>query len=181
LPALHLVTHGTGSFSGMVTGEIDIGGKAMVTTTPARQRLSQELNAHLQRPQLVLVTTLDSESKWPSNNLITWVTAIDEGRVRLAADSGGRILRNIQADDRVLLTVIAEGACHSIEGRARMLTELLEGPTLKLGCAEVQVEAVRDVTFVGGRVTTPPAYEVTYDPAMKEQLDRAVFEAMKKQ
>ena len=142
------------------------------------KQLSTELQAFLQGPQLVLVTTIDADTKWPSQNLITWVLAAGPDTIRLAADAKGRIMTNIKADDRVLLTVLAQGACHVIEGTGRVVSENLEGISLKLGCAEVAVTAVRDVTFWGGKITAEPQYDVTYDKALKEKLDSGVFAAM---
>ncbi len=151
----------------------------MGNNNEARTELSQELVSFLQAPQLVLVTTLDAERKWPTNNLITWVYAKDPTTVRLVADAKGRVLGNIRADERVLLTVMAHGACHTIEGTGRIIAEEIQGVSLKLGCAEVKVRAVRDVTFWGGKITAEPQYDVTYDKALKEKLDTGVFEAMK--
>lgn len=145
----------------------------------APTQLSQEQVSFLQGPQLVLVTSMDAETKWPTNNLITWVYAKDASAVRLVADSKGRVLNNIRADERVLLTVMAHGACHVIEGTAKVIREEIDGVTLKLGCAEVAVKAVRDVTFWGGKITAEPQYDVTYDKALKEKLDSGVFAAMK--
>jgi predicted pyridoxine 5'-phosphate oxidase superfamily flavin-nucleotide-binding protein len=145
----------------------------------APSHLSNELVAFLQGPQLVLVTTLDAETKWPTNNLITWVYAKDAETLRLAADAKGRVMGNIRADERVLLTVMAHGACHTVEGTARVISEEVQGVSLKLAVAEVKVRAVRDVTFWGGRITANPAYDVTYDKALKEKLDAGVFAALK--
>jgi predicted pyridoxine 5'-phosphate oxidase superfamily flavin-nucleotide-binding protein len=144
-----------------------------------RTTLSPELHAFLQGPQLVLVTTLDAESKWPTNNLITWVFAADDATLRLAADAKGRVMGNIRADERVLLTVMTAGACHTIEGTARVVAEELQGLSLKMACAQVQIRAVRDVTFWGGKITAEPQYEVTYDKALKEKLDSGVFAGMR--
>lgn len=141
--------------------------------------LPAKLEAFLQGPRLVLVTTLDSETKWPTNNLITWVLAYDQKQMRLAADAKGRILQNIRADDRVLLSVLAYGACYVAEGHGKVLADELPGVTLKLGCAGVEITAVRDVTFWGGRITAEPEYDVNYDHATKEKLDTAVFKAMR--
>lgn len=145
----------------------------------APSHLSQGLVEFLQGPQLVLVTTLDAETKWPTNNLITWVAARDTGTLRLAADAKGRVMGNIRADERVLVTVMAHGACHTIEGTARVVAEEIEGVTLKLAVAEVAVKAVRDVTFWGGKITANPLYDVTYDKGLKEKLDSGVFAALK--
>lgn len=150
-------------------------GQATQTVT----ELSPELTEYLQKPQLVLVTTLDADTKWPTNNLITWVLAVDGQRLRLAADAKGRILSNIRADERVLLTVMTGGACHTIEGTGKVVAEQIDGVSLKMGCAQVQVRAVRDVTFFGGQLVQEPAYTVTYDQALKEKLDRSIFSGMR--
>lgn len=145
----------------------------------APSQLSSELVEFLQGPQLVLVTTLDAETRWPTNNLITWVYARDGETLRLAADARGRVMGNIRADERVLLTVMAHGACHTVEGTGRVIAEEVDGVSLKLAVAEVKVRTVRDVTFWGGRITANPAYDVTYDRALKERLDSGVFAAMR--
>lgn len=142
-------------------------------------QLSPELVNFLQGPQLVLVTSMDAESKWPNNSLITWVYAKDPNTVLLAADAKGRIMRNLRADERVLLTITAEESCYVIEGTGQVVAEEVEGVSLKLAVAQVSVTAVRDVTFWGGKITTLPQYEVTYDQALKEKLDNGVFAAMR--
>lgn len=152
----------------------------MAHATAAPARIAPELMEYLRGPRLVLVTTLDADTKWPTNNLITWVLAVNETTLRLAADATGRILGNIAADERVLLTVIAHGACHTIEGTGRVLEGNVEGVSLKLGVAEVKVRAVRDVTFWGGTITAEPQYDVTYDRSTKEKLDTGVFADMRR-
>jgi len=151
----------------------------MANMNAAPAEMSAELVEYLQGPQLVLVTTIDANTKWPSNNLITWVYAVDQRTVRLAADAKGRILNNLRADDRVLLTFMVGEACFTVEGHGRQVAENLDGVSLKLGCAEVSLRAVRDVTFWGGRITSPAQYDVSYDQAVKEKLDSSVFAAMR--
>ncbi len=151
----------------------------MATANGAANQLSQELVQYLQGPRLVIVTTLDAETNWPTNNAITWVYAANDHTVRLAADAKGRVMANIRADERVLITILAHGACHTIEGTGAVVSENLEGVSIKLGCAEIKVKAVRDVTFWGGKITQEPEYDVTYDKALKEKLDSGVFAAMK--
>lgn len=152
----------------------------MPTGTEAASALSSDMVSHLQSPQPVLVTTLGASTEWPVNNLITWVLAKDPQTIRLVADAGGRVLENIRNDGRILLTVMADGACHSIEGEAAVVNEELEGLSLRLGMAEVKVRAIRDVMFHGGRLTAAPRYDVTYDLQTRERLDSQVFEAMRR-
>jgi predicted pyridoxine 5'-phosphate oxidase superfamily flavin-nucleotide-binding protein len=147
---------------------------AMTPTT-----LSPELQSYFQGPQLVLVTTMDAETKWPTNNLISWVYAKDQATIRLAADAQGRLLNNIRADERVLLSVFTNGACYTIEGVGKVIAENIDGVSIKLGVAEISVKAVRDVTFYGGKITAEPAFEVTYDRALKEKLNIGVFNGLR--
>jgi predicted pyridoxine 5'-phosphate oxidase superfamily flavin-nucleotide-binding protein len=163
----------------MVRTYIPEGESAVSNAAETRTTLSPELNAFLQGPQLVLVTTLDADTKWPTNNLITWVFAKDDATVRLATDAKGRVMGNIRADGRVLLTVMTAGACHTIEGTAKVIADELQGVSLKLACAEVEIKAIRDVTFWGGKITAEPQYDVTYDKALKEKLDTGVFAALR--
>lgn len=151
----------------------------MSDTNQSPAALSPELVAFLQQPRLVLVTTIDAETGWPTNNLITWTYAKDGETVLLAADARGRVMRNIRANERVLLTFMAEEACHAVEGSAQVVQEEVPGVSLKLSVAQVSVRAVRNITFWGGRITTLPEYDVTYDRALKEKLDGGVFAAMR--
>lgn len=44
--------------------------------------LSPELFEHLQGEQLVLLGTVDAETKAPSVNAISWVKSLSEGKIR---------------------------------------------------------------------------------------------------
>lgn len=141
--------------------------------------LPPELQQYLQRSNMVLVTTLDSETKGPTNNLITWVLAKDEKTLRLAADAKGRLMSNIRADGRVVLTVMTAGSVFSIQGTAQVTVENVEGVSLKLAIADVAIERVWDIMFWGGKLVTEPQSTVTYDAALKEKLDTGVFAALR--
>lgn len=151
----------------------------MADTNQAPTALSPELLAFLQAPTPVLVTTIDAETGWPSNNLITWVVATEPTRLRLATETRGRVMTNIRSDARILLTVMTHGACHTVEGTAKVIADDLAGVSLKLSCAEVAIQAVRDVTFWGGKLVAEPQFDVTYDKELKAKLDTGVFKAMK--
>jgi len=141
--------------------------------------MSKDLVGFLQEPRPVLITTLDAETNWPTNNLISWLIAKDESTIRLASDHDGRLIENVRADNRVLVTVMAGGACHAIEGEATVIKDKIEGLELALGCVEVQVRAVRDVMFYGGKLVAEPKFGVTYDPSLKESLDSSVLQSLR--
>jgi hypothetical protein len=145
---------------------------APLTTLPA------ELLATLQQPCAVLVTTLSAETKGPVNNLISWAYAKDETTVRIATDAKGILAQNVRADGRMLITLFAAEACWSIEGEGRIISEEMPGCQLKLACTELKVAAVRNITFWGGKITVAPAFDVTYDKALKEKLDGQVMTAL---
>lgn len=141
--------------------------------------LSAELFEYLQAPRPVLVTTLDADSKGPYNSLISWVLAIDADTIRLAADGKGHVMGNIRADGRTLLTLLTQGTAFAVEGQAVIRSEELPGVSLKLACAELKISAVREIMFWGGKLVAEPAFDVTYDKALKEKLDTGVLAGMK--
>ena len=47
--------------------------------------------------------------------------------------------------------------------------------TIKLRVVSVKVESVEDVIFYGGKVTTEPQYEKTYNKKLAEKLDNEVY------
>jgi len=141
--------------------------------------MSADLIGFLQQPRPVLITTLDAETSWPTNNLISWLVAADESTIRFASDHDGRLIENVRADHRVLVTVMAGDSCHAIEGEAKVLKDEMEGLELALGCIEVQVRGVRDVMFYGGKLVSEPKFDVTYDQSLKMTLDTSVFNALR--
>lgn len=140
--------------------------------------LPEELLKVLREPCAVLVTTIVPESGLPANNLISWAYAPSESAVRIATDSKGLVARNVRENGKMLVTIFAAGACWSIEGGARIISDELPGCQLKLACSELSIEAVRNITFWGGVITAAPQFDVTYDKALKEKLDGQVMTAL---
>lgn len=150
----------------------------MATKNDLLTTLPEALLKSLQEPSAVLVTTVGAESGLPMNNLISWAYAPSESVVRIATDTKGLVARNVRANGKMLLTLFADQACWSIEGTAEISSEELPGSQLKLACSELQVEAVRNITFWGGVITATPAFDVTYEKALKEKLDGQVLGAL---
>lgn len=150
----------------------------MAAETP--NQLSQELLLSLRKETLVLLSTVDAETGHPNVSAISWVYAMDEGKIRFAVDHRSRIVTNIRGNAGVVLTFMAQGSVHAVSGTANLIAENLEEVPLKLACLEVSVDAVRDVMFYGSRISVEPEYEKTYDKRAAEKLDNQVFTAMKK-
>lgn len=140
--------------------------------------LPEELLKALSQPCAVLVTTISTETGLPMNNLISWAYAPSESVVRIATENKGLVARNVRENGKMLVTIFAGNACWSIEGAARISCEELPGCQLKLACSELTIEAVRNITFWGGVITTLPQFDVTYEKALKEKLDGQVMGAL---
>lgn len=142
--------------------------------------LPEPLIAALQKEALALLSTIDHESGAPSMNAVSWLYAKDAETIRFAIDKRSRIVANLQANDLVNVTFIGAGSVHAIYGKARQLTEALDGVPFKLACYDIQITAVRDAMFYGSRISVAPEYEKTYDKRAADKLDAQVFDAMEK-
>jgi hypothetical protein len=83
---------------------------------------------------------------------------------------------NIRSNPTVVLGVIGAGSCYSVRGKASV-SELKE-LTMKLCVVTIEVEAVENVMFYGGKVITEPTYEKTYNKDLAIKLDTEVYELL---
>ncbi|MCI3919726.1 pyridoxamine 5'-phosphate oxidase family protein [Paenibacillus sp. TRM 82003] len=142
--------------------------------------LSQEMISQLQQEKLVLLSTIDADNGGPVTSAISWVYAPNESTVRFAVDGRSRIVANVRANERVNVTLFAEGSVHAVYGRAKVVKDPLEDVPFALVCVDIEIDAVRDAMFYGAKIAVEPAYEKTYDKRAAEKLDNQVFAAMKK-
>ena len=141
--------------------------------------LSEELVNYLQGERVVTLASIDAENGSPNILCISWLLAIDASTLRLAIDSRSKLLTNIEKDARVTVSVLGAGSAYAITGRARKYAEKLEGSTLNMSGVQIDVEAVRDVMFYGGKLTAEPAYDKTYDKALAEKYDNEIYAALR--
>ena len=87
---------------------------------------------------------------------------MSETGIRFAVDQRSRIVENIRHNTGVVLTIMANESVFSISGAGEILTDRMEGISLKLTVIEVKVQ-VRDVMFYGAKLAIEPTYEKTYD------------------
>ena len=74
--------------------------------------------------------------------------------------------------------MIGAGSCFSIKGKGKV-SEIIE-KTIKVRVVSVEIESVEDVMFYGGKVTTEPAYEKTYNQSLAEKLDHEIYSLLEK-
>ncbi|MDM5316878.1 pyridoxamine 5'-phosphate oxidase family protein [Fictibacillus sp. b24] len=140
--------------------------------------LSPELFEHLQGEQLVLLGTVDAETKAPSVNAISWVKSLSEGKIRFTVTNNSRIVTNIQDNPNVVLTVVGLETVYSINGKANILQLAMEGVPLKLAKIEVDIEHVFESMFWGAKIVQEPVYEKTYNEKKAKELDEQVYAAL---
>jgi len=84
---------------------------------------------------------------------------------------------NIRNNPNVVLGVIGAQSYYSVSGTASV-SESVE-LTMKLCVVTVEVQAVEDAIFYGGKITVEPAYEKTYHADLAKKLDEEVYELLR--
>jgi hypothetical protein len=142
--------------------------------------LPEGLYAQLQQENFALLHTVDADSGSPTANAISWIYAVDAGRLRFALDGRSRLIGNLKAHPDVCVTVFGGGTVHAVYGKASIVADKLEGVPFPMACVDVEIAAVRDAMFYGARLSVQPEYEKTYDKRAADRLDGQVFDAMRK-
>jgi hypothetical protein len=149
-----------------------------VKSMKAETKLSSELIELLQGEKIVSLITNDETTGQPDLAMISWVVADPSGeRINFAIGHNATSAKNIQNDPSVILGVIGAGSCYSIKGKG-VVSDIIE-KTIKLRTVSVEIESVEDVMFYGGKVTTEPAYDKTYNKDLAEKLDNEVYEVLR--
>ncbi|WP_102271724.1 pyridoxamine 5'-phosphate oxidase family protein [Cytobacillus massiliigabonensis] len=142
------------------------------------QTLTEEQVKHINSNTLILLSTVDHESHGPNTCAISWVTAINEKTIRFSITNNSRTFSNIKNNPKVTLSMIGLETVYSITGMINVLNEKIEGVHLPLSKLELQIEAVFDSMFWGGKITQTPIYEKTYNPQKADALDKQVYAAL---
>lgn len=142
--------------------------------------IPEALYSQMQNEKFVLLHTIDAETSVPTSSAISWIYAENPKQLRFALDQRSRLIRNIKEHPHVTFTIFGAGTVNAVTGKAKLVTDALEEVPFKLTCFDVHIEHVREAMFYGGRITTEPEYEKTYDQRAAEKLDNQVFAAMKK-
>lgn len=144
------------------------------------KELSEKIFELLQQEQFVTLATVDHETGGPNKNALSWLLAKDRKTIRFAVNNQSKIVKNIEKQPLIAITVIGAGSTYSIMGETKLLVEKMDDLPLKLALFELQIDEVHDVMFYGSRIVTEPVYEFVYDREAAEKLDKQVMEAIRK-
>lgn len=145
--------------------------------TVSTDKLTPELISSLQGETMVSFITISSETNLPQLSVVSWVHPADDGmRIKVALGHKASSIDNIRSNPNVVLGVIGAGSCYSVQGKASV-SEIKE-LTMKLCVVTIEVESVENVMFYGGKVTTEPTYEKTYNKDLAIKLDTEVYELL---
>lgn len=143
-----------------------------------QKKLNNELIDLLQGEKIVSLITKDVKTGQSDLAMISWVVANPAGdRINFAIGHNASSARNIQNDPSVILGVIGAGSCFAIKGKGEV-SDIIE-KTIKMRVVSVEIESVEDVMFYGGKVTTEPEYEKTYNKELAEKLDNEVYSLLR--
>jgi hypothetical protein len=142
------------------------------------QVLIEPLYQALQKERFVTLVCLDENKKFLVTS-ISWVFAKNTNTILFSIDQRSRIVRAIQENPQVVISVIANESVYSIHGNAHVKIETLEGIPLKLSAVEIQVTEVFDSMFYGSKMSVEPEYEKTYDKNAAAKLDQQVMDALR--
>lgn len=141
-------------------------------------QLTNEMVAYLQGGSVVLLNAVEPTSNNIYTTALSWVYAIDAKTIRFAIDSKSDFISIIESDPRVVLNFVGLESTYSVNGNATVKVKQTEGLTLKLALVEVEVQAVRDIMFYGGKITHDPAFTKTYNADLIVKLDNEVKGAL---
>lgn len=148
--------------------------KELITT------LSKELKDYINEEPLIILTTMEAESKTPNIASISWVKPTDEKHIRFAVTNNSRIVTNIKANPTVVFTVIGLENVFAIYGKATIVEETMENVSLKLAKIEVEIDQIFESMFWGAKIDQNPTYVKTYNPDAAKKLDGEVYAALLK-
>jgi len=143
-------------------------------------KLIKPLFETLQKESLITLATIDYETTGPNIHAISWVYAPSEEKLLFAVDNRSRIIKNIENNEMVVVTIMANESVYSITGRMKVQQDIITGLPLKLALLSLTIGEVRDVMFYGSRISQVPKYEKTYDVQAATKLDNQVMDSLKK-
>ena len=146
---------------------------------PATQ-LTEALMQNLQPETFVLLNTVDAVSGGPTSSVMSWIYAVDSGKLRLAIDHRSRLVDNLMQNPQVTVTVFGDKQVSAIGGRAEVRQNPMNDVPFEMCCFDIHVEFVRNALFHGIQLVSSPEYVKIYDERAAEKLDGQVFAAMRK-
>ena len=142
-------------------------------TKEISKTIPDQLLSFLTGEKLVTLVTINKDGTAKAN-AITWCIANDATTIMLAVDEQCTIVRNIQANPNVLLTIYGPNSVYSIAGEAIDVGETIEVQKYKASVIKVSVTQVSDIMFFSGELTKPLEFtkDYTYDEAIYNGLKK---------
>jgi flavin reductase (DIM6/NTAB) family NADH-FMN oxidoreductase RutF len=141
--------------------------------------LVEPLIVALQEERLVSISTVDFKTGGPNVSAVSWLYAQDETKIFLAVNNKSRIVRNIEENKNLVVTVYANESVYAIHTDAFIKEHEIAGLPLKLARIELEIKEVRDVMFYGAMVSLEPQFEKIYDKEAARKLDKQVMDSLK--
>lgn len=142
------------------------------------QQLSRELVDFLQGEKIISLITINKETKQPTVSIISWLLAHKNGRFfTFAVGHNADSTKNIEEDPYVVLNIIAENSTFEVTGEGKV-SNIYKG-TIKYRVVTVEIKTVKENMFYGGKITTFPQYEKTYDLNLAKKLDHEIYVTLK--
>lgn len=141
--------------------------------------LVESLLSALQEEKLVSISTVDFETGGPNVSAVSWIYAKDETTIQLAVTAKSRIVKNIENNDHVVVTLYANESVYSIHTSASVKEKETPQLPLKLALITLRIAEVRDVMFYGAKISAEPRFDKTYDKEAAKKLDNEVMNLLK--
>lgn len=141
--------------------------------------LAPNLLDYLQTHHPFVLITLDGNG-FPSADVLSWLLAVDEHRIRLMVGSQRPSVANIRADVRATLQVLGRGMAYEIKGTARVIKERCESVRFPQTMLELRVDSVRENMYPANFVMSdvPVSWPASTD-LHHHGWDEAVAEEMR--
>lgn len=111
-------------------------------------RLPDRAINYLQVGRLVVLATVDELGR-PDTCPVSWITALNPSCIRLAISREVNTYRNILNNEHVMISLVGGAMTLGIRGRARVLSDSLDGIPLSMAIVEMTVDEVKDDSVIG--------------------------------
>ena len=111
-------------------------------------RLPDRAMSYLKVGRLVVLATVNEDGR-PDTCPVSWVVALNPSVIRLAISREVNTYRNTLNNEHVMLSLVGGAMTLGIRGRARVLTDSLDGIPLSMAIVEMEVDEVKDDSVIG--------------------------------
>lgn len=136
-----------------------------------------DLVTYLSGGRLVMGATVDENGE-PYTMVMNSAIAIDAHTVRFCLDHRTHTLRNLRANNRMMLEVVGDGLIYGVRGTATIIREQMDYAPVPSAMVELTVETVKRDLPPGVEVDAPAFRWGAIAPLMKP-VDPPMFEEIR--